>query len=309
MKSIESIAQFYNAYSLTRPNIDIGGQPGHINVFRRSDFTCKDFLASNRRDYYKISLIIGRGVLHYPDKTIVIDRDALLFSNPLVPYSWEAKSENQSGYFCVFSEEFLLSNGSLKKSPLFKIGAVPVLFVEPSVKSFLSSLFERMLEEATSDYPHKRMLLRSYVDIMMHEALKLQPVNMYEKADANARVAARFVDLLERQFPIDSRNDQLRMLKPKDYADALSVHPNHLNRALKQVLGKSVSQLIADRVLLEAKALLAHTDWNIFEIGSALGFQEPAIPFLRNTPEQRQKISGALFDCYNFLFENINPGR
>ncbi len=61
-----------------------------------------------------------------------------------------------------------------------------------------------------------------------------------------------------------------------DFAAQLSIHVNHLNKALKDATGKSTSDHISDRVLQEAKALLRHTDWNVSEIGYCLGFQEPA---------------------------------
>jgi AraC-like DNA-binding protein len=52
------------------------------------------------------------------------------------------------------------------------------------------------------------------------------------------------------------------------------VHVNHLNRSLKEITGKTTSQLIRERVIREAKALLMHTDWNISEIAWCLGFEE-----------------------------------
>jgi len=56
----------------------------------------------------------------------------------------------------------------------------------------------------------------------------------------------------------------------------LSVHVNHLNRAVKEVTGKTTTAHIGDRIINEAKALLKHTDWNISEIAYGLGFEYPA---------------------------------
>jgi AraC-like DNA-binding protein len=52
------------------------------------------------------------------------------------------------------------------------------------------------------------------------------------------------------------------------------VHVNHLNRALKEITGKTTSQIIAERVSQEAKALLKQTNWNVNEISWCLGFEE-----------------------------------
>jgi AraC-like DNA-binding protein len=49
-----------------------------------------------------------------------------------------------------------------------------------------------------------------------------------------------------------------------------------LNRSVKQVTGKTTTNLIAARIVREAEALLQHTDWDIAQIGYGLGFEEPA---------------------------------
>ena len=82
------------------------------------------------------------------------------------------------------------------------------------------------------------------------------------------------MELLERRFPIESTLQQVGLRSPLDFAGQLGVHVNHLNRALKETTGKTTSQLIAERVTQEARALLKHTDWNISEIAWCLGFEE-----------------------------------
>lgn len=72
--------------------------------------------------------------------------------------------------------------------------------------------------------------------------------------------------LMERQYPIDGTANPLRLKSAVDYAQNLNIHVNSLNRALKTVTGKTTSELIANRIIQEAKALLNHTDWNINEI-------------------------------------------
>ncbi|WP_313790125.1 helix-turn-helix domain-containing protein [Flagellimonas olearia] len=83
------------------------------------------------------------------------------------------------------------------------------------------------------------------------------------------------MELLERQFPIESPDRPLQLRSAKDYAKQLSVHVNYLNRAVKEVTGKSTTGHISDRITLEAKSILQHTDWNISEVAYALGFEYP----------------------------------
>ena len=82
-------------------------------------------------------------------------------------------------------------------------------------------------------------------------------------------------DLLERQFPIENSDRPLQLKTAQDYAHNLSVHVNYLNRCVKEITGKSTTNVISERLVSEAKSLLQHTDWNIAEIAFALGFEYP----------------------------------
>ena len=52
------------------------------------------------------------------------------------------------------------------------------------------------------------------------------------------------------------------------------MHVNHLNRAVKEITEKTTSNIIAERILQEAKIMLKHSEWNVSEIANALGFTE-----------------------------------
>ncbi|WP_127130434.1 helix-turn-helix domain-containing protein [Pseudoflavitalea rhizosphaerae] len=282
MAKSESIQEFHQRNNLTFTPAAWGSGPprhalGQINVFRRQDLGCKAATPYNRRDYYKISLVIGQGVLHYADKSIVIDKDALLFSNPNIPYSWEALSEKQCGFFTLFTQDFISRTESLQDSTLFRIGSEPVMFVDEKQKSFYHDIFTRMLAEIESEYVHKYDVLRNYVNLLLHEAMKTQRGNItYSHPNAATRIAALFIELLERQFPIDTQDHVLCLKTASDYAKHMNIHANHLNRAVKEVTGKTTTEHIAERITKEAKALLMHTKWNVSEVAYSLGYEHPA---------------------------------
>lgn len=282
MPKSESIQEFHQRHNLSYTPVVWGGGPprhalGQINVFRRQDLACRAPAPYNRRDYYKISLVIGQGILHYADKSIRIDRDALIFSNPNIPYSWEALSEKQCGFFTLFTQDFISRTDSLQESPMFSIGSNPVMFVTETQKAFYHDLFTRMLMELESEYIHKYDVLRNYVNLMLHEAMKTQRANTsFLHTNAATRIASLFIELLERQFPIDSQDHVLKLKTAGDYAKHMSIHANHLNRAVKEVTGKTTTEHISERITQEAKALLMHTRWNVSEVAYSLGYEHPA---------------------------------
>jgi len=232
----------------------------------------------SRKDFYKICLTTGKSIIHYADKSFDAKGTVLFFGNPHIPYSWETISTSYVGYTCLFSEEFLKSDRSesLQNSPLFKIGGTPILKITAQQREFLSTLFRKMIEEQQTDYAYKDDLIRNYINLIIHEALKLTPSENFDQhRNASSRITSVFLELLERQFPIEDAERPLQLKTAQDYAKNLNVHANYLNRAVKEVTGKPTTAHISERIISEAKALLQHTNWNIAEIAYALGFNYP----------------------------------
>lgn len=251
-----------------------------FNVFELKAFI-KRPMSYGRRDFFKISLMTeGSCRMIYADRGVEVSRPALIFANPMVPYSCESTSATYSGYFCLFSEDFLQPdshNPALQESPLFKRGGDPIFFLEEPQVAFVKGLFENMLKEFHSDYPYKNELSRHYVHLILHEAMKLQPNKKYfEHTNASSRLANLFLELLDKQFPVDSPHYALQLRSPRQYAERLAVHVNHLNYAVREVTGKTTTQHIAEKMVAEAKALLTHSSWSISEIAFSLGYEYPS---------------------------------
>ena len=185
----------------------------------------------------------------------------------------------QTGYTCLFAETFLKGHDrseSLQESPLFKLGGTPIFSVDEQQRIFIEELFQRMLQEQDTDYQYLDDLFRNYINLIIHEALKMQPAETFRKhKDASSRIAIQFLEILERQFPIEHADQPVALKTAQAFADKLAVHVNHLNRSVKQVTGKSTTTHISERIVTEAKALLQYTHWTVAEIAYALGFDYP----------------------------------
>lgn len=277
MKLTETLEDFYNVKIQGMPE-NLKKEIGHFNVFKLDEYvgsTCSP-LPYTRKDFYKISLIIGKNKVHYADKVVTIEDQALFFANPQIPYSWEHIDENQTGFFCIFTDAFFSQFGNLKEYPLFQPGGNPVVPVSAALAESLKVVYLKMLEEINSDYAFKYDVIRNLVFEIIHLALKTQTVtaSLYSKSNATIRVSSLFLELLERQFPVESISQQINFRSPSEYANQLNVHVNHLNKALKETTGKTTSQIISERIVREAMILLKQTNWNINEIAWCLGFDE-----------------------------------
>jgi AraC family transcriptional activator of pobA len=234
----------------------------------------------DRRDYYKIWLIGNRdGHVRYPGRSVPIDRPALVFINPLVPYAYDGQNRERTGYWCVFTEEFLKAHdrmGNLQESPMFSIGGEHVFFPDDEQLKVVTFLFDRIIAELESNYLQKFNAVRNYIHLLIHEGMKMRPaLSGPHPQNAASRITTLFLELLERQFPIETPGQPLRLKKPGDFAGELAVHVNHLNAVVREVTGKSTSAHIAERVVNEGKALLEHTAWSIADIAYGLGFEYP----------------------------------
>jgi AraC family transcriptional regulator, transcriptional activator of pobA len=278
-----SLEEFYKEINFPLPE-GFKKEIGHFNVFEIDDFIKKlrekNLMLYNRRAYYKISLIIGKNRAEYADKVIDIEQNALLFATPQIPYHYVPQDTNQSGNFCVFTPEFIHKSKTgmaIDELPIFRPDGFPIFQLSDENVEEIKAIFKKMHREIASDYAYKYDLLRNYVLELIHYGQKLQPATaLYSTHNAAARVSSLFLELLERQFPIESPQQKLNLRAAKDYAERLSVHVNHLNKVLKENTNKTTTEIIGSRITQEAKILLRQTDWSISEIAYSLGFEEVA---------------------------------
>lgn len=282
MVAVETLDEYYKRIDMKPPAMAVnayGKIAGHFNVYPRQGI-CQKYSPFKRRDFFKMSFITGIGRLRFEDRTVEVDKPALLFSPPDLSYSWEPLSEQQTGYCCLFDAVFLDNyhhRDIVHESPLVIGSNDPLFFLNNRQQQRIELLFCMMMSEMESDYHHKYDLIRHCLYMVIHEAMKMQAArNPVKHSNAPARLTAQFLELLERQFPIDSPEHALELKTAQDFAVSLSVHVNHLNRAVKEVTGKTTTDHIAERITMEARALLKHANWSIAEVAYSLGFEYPA---------------------------------
>lgn len=232
-----------------------------------------------RRHFYLILLSIGNSKIYYNDQTIHLDGAYLFFANSRIPYATEILSDNHTGYSCVFTEEFIKPLGrleNLQHSPLFNTNSNPAFKLNEQQLAKIADLFDAMIAADTTDYLYKNDLLRTYIELITHEALQMRSAEHFiQSNNAALRITTQFMDFLERQFPIENLAEPLKLRTAQDFASQLAIHVNYLNRAIKEITEKSTTTIIAERITAEAITLLRYTDWSINEIAYILGFEYP----------------------------------
>ena len=277
MKKVETIEDFYKRKFDWMPE-NLKNEIGHFNVFRLEPYVGDKAqpIPYKRRDFYKIMLVKGNSKVYYADKVIEVQKQAISFSNPLIPYKWEHLDNIREGAFCIFNQHFFHQFGSLSQYSVFQPNGTHLFELSDEQAAFVASIFERIFLEINSEYVHKYDVLRNLVFELLHFAIKMEPSSKIDKQQINAaqRITTLFLELLERQFPIDEVHPKIEYRTASDFANQLNVHVNHLNRSVKDTTEKTTSQIIAERILQESKILLKHSAWSVSEIAYALGFTE-----------------------------------
>lgn len=154
---------------------------------------------------------------------------------------------------------------------------MPIIELQDSYYDKLSIIYDKIVHALDSEYQHKYDLLRNLVFELLHFAMQMD-VNLNtietQKISASNRIVTLFVELLERQFPIDEHHRKIEFKTASDFAKQLNVHVNHLNRAVKEITEKTTTHIITERISQEAKIMLKQSQWNVSEIAYALGFAE-----------------------------------
>lgn len=133
----------------------------------------------------------------------------------------------------------------------------------------LDALFARFIDEYANDNPGRpSMLMAHLTQLAVWLARFEKTLPDAEESPDDRRHVDRFQQLIDQHFA---------EWKPLSfYDDRLGVSPRQLNTHCRRVAGRSAQTLIHDRLILEARRLIAYSDQSVTSISYALGFSEPA---------------------------------
>ncbi len=251
----------------------------NIRVYDREQNACRNYLSPNRRDFYKILFITkGIGLFSLGTRTYRIDKPMILFIHPNEIISWKNLSDQSGGYYTLFKKRYIDAQPILKsvidKYHVFTNTAKSVICLQESNVNTINKLFQQMQEEETKDGTLAEDAMMAYIQLIIIESIKSADFPSPDAVNDEFRHIHDFFQLLENKTSGVNYNNPVRMKTAKEFADNLSLHPNHLNVLLKKYTGQNVSTHIRNRLLEESKALLLQTDWTLQEIGYCIGFAD-----------------------------------
>jgi len=176
MSKIETIEEFYQRKFDWIPD-NIRDEIGHFNVFRLEPFVegKPTNIPYRRRDFYKIMLVKGNSQVNFADGVVEIEKQALSFSNPQIPYKWEHLDKIRDGIYCIFNQHFFHQFGQLIQYEVFQPNGTHIFELSDEEANSVSEIFERIASEFNSEYKYKYDVIRNQIFELLHFALKKQP--------------------------------------------------------------------------------------------------------------------------------------
>ena len=237
--------------------------------------THKDILTSTHRaGFYHIIWFQHGSPTHLVDfNPIKIKPNTLLFLNKGTVQRFDDKTIF-GGKAIVFTDSFFCKTEAdtkfLRNSILFNdLFSVSQIHVKSQSKIF-TDLLHQMTEELqnTKDNLQADILQNLLHNFLLHSERERGEQNFTEiKKGADFDYVILFKNLLE--------TDYKKQKQVNYYTQQISITEKRLNQATRKVLGKSPKEFIDERVLLEAKRMLAHTTESVKQIAYHLGFEEP----------------------------------
>jgi AraC-like DNA-binding protein len=226
-----------------------------------------------RRGFYQITYFesMSDATVRLESQTVVGEKGILLFSAPEQLLSWVCGGERERGFMLYFKPEVLAADAHAleEEFPFFRLSDFNVLSLRHGDAASLQAQFERLHSVYHSAHPYRLQTLAALTRALLFDcrALRDRREPATTKAPAGSTLVTRFQQLVSKCFQ--------HHCSVESYAETLNVSVDHLSATIKDRTGRTPRDVIADRVLLEAKRLLTYTDLNVSEIAEHLQFSEP----------------------------------
>lgn len=189
-------------------------------------------------------------------------------------HHWELSDDVEGYIFTHTKDRYDLhySHNKLSDFPFFQsVQNSPFLSLDGNQSREVVAIFEAMLAEYNQKELLKHQLLISYSDMMYTKLSRIYMKGKTEQSINHSLYAQKFnqlEQLIEEHFTHEK--------SPSHYAALLNMTPKHLNRITQSVIGKTTSEVILDRIMLEAKRIMLHTGKSFSEIAIGLGYEDYA---------------------------------
>ena len=187
--------------------------------------------------------------------------------------------ENSRGFMGGFHPEIVagttLETNSLGRFPFLRLWGNPKIILDAVSSEYINNLFQRIYEETQNQLPNKE-IIRAYLNAVLIEADAIYKKGQQKSGHNGVGVCGGSGDMLSNRFldMIFHAPEAQKKLPVTEYAKRLNITPNHLNKVVRGVTGKSPSEWIEEAIMVKAKLLLKNSTKPLSEIAMELGIDD-----------------------------------
>ncbi len=224
-------------------------------------------------NYILVYITEGDATLSIGSETYKINRNECVFVPAGQVFSLsEAAINNTQGYLCNFHHDFMsdwLGNKGLFKDYVFlRVWGNPQIRIDNPTANFITHIFNRLLLHYTTFGLTQPVLLQTNFIAILSEINHTYQSTSAKPQTHAALITNQFKELL---FAHSKTHHFVA-----EYADLLNITPNHLNKSVRLITGKSPIKWIDEAIVLEAKVLLHQTDLSVNEVAAQVGVLDPS---------------------------------
>lgn len=241
-------------------------------VIKTERFVNSKSLKELNEPYYLILLFEGSAHFSIDFIGYTCNGKSLVFLSPYQLFQWSADNEPvvdllrfHGDFYCIeYHKEEVACNGVLFNN----IYEQPFISVPDVIFNEIAAFFNKIKAMENSLQNADLSIMRSYLQLILALSSKEKQISIAENHTAHQRKnsLASFKNLLEKHF-ISSRSVSF-------YAAHYGLSVDAFSKQIKKQFGKTPSQLIQERLILESKRLLHLTFKSIKEIATELGFED-----------------------------------
>jgi AraC family transcriptional regulator, transcriptional activator of pobA len=244
-----------------------------FKIYSFNDSSYFDHL--QRLNYFSIIWVQkGNGKLKADFSTYEFDEGTIFSFSPYQPFMFESKNLQgvslnfHPDFFCIHKHQKDVScNGILFNN----IYDPPFVKVDDEAILQLQMLIEQMASEMEKPELAQYDILISYLKIFL---INLSRIKSAEIASVEKTIETSKEPQLLQGLKEAIETNYRKLHSASDYADLLNISPKALAKAAKNYFNKTISDLIAERIIIEAKRELYLTSKSVKEIAYELGYQD-----------------------------------
>lgn len=253
----------------------INPQNGNL-AFKVNTFDSGTFDQVQRFNYYSIVwLKEGKAMLSSDFNQYQIGGGTMMFFTPYQPFMIKGKEEIKGvsinfhpDFFCIYQHEKEVSCNGILFNNIFK---PPYIKIDEAAAAEFFYLLEQIKDEMLQAEMSQYELLVSYLKIFIIKAVRIKSSQNPELARVTTEQKEPFV--LKELMEYIEKNFQ-KEHQPGYYASLLNITPKALGRITKQHFNKTLTNLIAERIVIEAKRELYLTSKPVKAVAYDLGFED-----------------------------------